>query len=451
MPRPLSNFSRYVIPVNLNPTGICCITVPVPNDRQWIAQFYGAIWRMSLQTNYERDDAHSGQICAAKWREVWEDVVSGGCCNGGGSQNFNLYIKNITTQIYIQTITQVWIDAALDVQVAFPGTPDDFDVDPGDVGAEIPDRNRALCMICQSYVDEMFNTGMSWIEDSVVGITAVGVGALAVPIIPVWLVGAGFSAVALALSALYSELQRTDYRSYMACALFDALKGVSTNNRGAFADAWDNLPVRPPPPEFPDQDIARDAIEVWARAQLSLEGNYVAFVSQLNAAMEIAGELTDNDCVCIGAWTHVWLNGFNDADDWDILGYSAPLAPGTYNALEDRFEGDCVGPGDGVGIRVEIAFATTVITNINVTATWNATRASPGNKTEIGDGIDFDRWASCSHGTGVGTHVCTTGTISQAMALINIRAFGASNNCSEGAYSRITRIEISGDGANPFL
>lgn len=250
-----------------------------------------------------------------------------GCCNGGAQQNINIYMKLLQTQIYIQTLTQLWIAAALDVTVAFPGCPVDFDTDPGDVGDEVAARDRALCMIVQSYVDEMFNTGMSWIEDSAIGITAIGVGALAVPIIPIWVIGAGFSAVALALSSLYGELQRSDYREYMACAMYDALKGVSTNNRGAFADAWDNLPARPPPSETPSEDIARDAIEAWARAQLSLEGNYVAFVSQLAAAMEIAGELTDADCGCLAEWTHIfdftasdggWVGDAEDcAVDWD--------------------------------------------------------------------------------------------------------------------------------------
>lgn len=313
-----SNFSRYPLPADLSPEGICCICVPVPDDPQWLAMFHGAIWRLSLQTHWERDADFSARIVAAKWREIWNEVMSmTACCQGGAQQNINIYMKLIQTQIYMLSLSQLWIAAAFDVQVAFFQVPDDFDADPGDAGDGIAARNRALCMICNSWVAESFNTGMSWIEDSAVGITAIGVGALAVPMVPIWIIAAGFGAVATAMSIVYQQLANPEYREYMACAMYDALKGISTGNRAAFGAAWDNLPVRPPPPETPDQDIARDAIEFWGRAQLRLKDNYLAFVSQLDAAMQVAGELTDADCVCTG-FIHIFDFEIDD-QGWETM------------------------------------------------------------------------------------------------------------------------------------
>lgn len=453
-----SNFSRYPIPDDLSPDGICCVSVPIPDDPQWFAMLSGALWRLSLQTHWERDAAHSAKIVAARWREIWMEVQGmAGCCNGGAQQNINIYMKMIQTQIYIQTLTQLWIAASLDVLVAFPGCPVDFDTDPGDVGDEVGDRDRALCMIVQSYVDEMFNTGMSWIEDSVLGITSIGVGALAVPIIPVWIIGAGFSAVALALTSLYGELQRSDYRAYMACAMYQALKGVSTNNRGAFADAWDNLPARPPPPEFPDEDIARDAIEAWARAQLSLEGNYVAFVSQLSAAMEIAGQLTDQDCGCLAEWEHTFLDG-EGLGDLVILNWpDPPFQPATYNAGADQIEGVCMGfPSGALFTVVDLQFASRTITKVQMTVDYKATNVTVNDHLRLWDGV-MDAGFQLKHAdvNGEQVVVVSSGAISRVTTQLAFEAVvGVSNStCPDdsGGRSNITNITINGLGTDPFL
>ncbi len=414
----------------------------------------GAIWRMSLQTHYERDDAHSGKLVAAVWREIWEDLQVSNCCNGGAQQNINIYMKMIQTQIYIQTLTQLWIAAAFDVQVAFLGTPADFDTDPGDAGPEIASRNRALCMITQSFVDEMFNTGMSWIEDSTIGITAIGVGALAVPVIPVWIIGAGFSAVALALSSLYGELQRSDYRSYMACALFEALKGVSTNNRAAFADAWDNLPARPPPSETPSEDIARDAIEAWGRAQLSLEGNYVAFVSQLKAAMEIAENLTDNDCPCLGEWEQTFLNGHGN-DDIEALVLDGGSLTAIYNAVDDRYESPCLVGQQILRVLLKIPFSASTITRVRLSVSYISTRATVNDGLSIGVQTGPPHLASAPVSGTDPAALVDTGAISTVEDDLFFDAVVAvsTSTCPEtsGGFAAITQIIINGTGTNPFI
>jgi hypothetical protein len=77
MPSPRGKFSRYKIPDDLEPSGICHILVPVPNDTEYVAMLMGALWRMSIQSHYERDDGQSARVVASLWRGVWVAVQGG--------------------------------------------------------------------------------------------------------------------------------------------------------------------------------------------------------------------------------------------------------------------------------------------------------------------------------------------------------------------------------------
>lgn len=306
MPKSRSNFSRYKIPDNLDPSGICCVCVPVPDDREWIAQFMGAIWRMSLQTHYERDTAHNAITVAAKWREIWSEVNAMRCCDGAADTFNQVAIDNVQIQIFLQTLNQVWVDNAYNIDLAFPETPDLFDSDPGDAGPAIAQRNRALCLAVESWVDELLNRGITLAEKVGQELAVGAVTGFVVPFVPVYIVIAGFVASAFVLAELVNELARSSYRSYLACAMYDALKGKDTNSPSDFAASWDTLPARPPPPESLPQDLARDAIEAWGRSQINNTDNYLGFILSLNRAMSVASSLTDDDCGCIAGWTHVF-------------------------------------------------------------------------------------------------------------------------------------------------
>lgn len=296
-----SNFSRYIIPDEVNPSGICCICVPVPDDVQWRAQFMGALYRMSKQTHYERDAAHSGRVVAAKWREVWAEVQDmGRCCDDAITGAVNVTNVNVQIQTYLATLNAIYVAAGSDIDVAWPNTPDNFDTDPGDVGGEIAQRNRALCFAVESWVDELLNRGIALARDAGLEISASVTAGIVIPLVPAWLVIGGFVAAAFALSELVVEMADGDYRAYLKCAMVDALKGADTNTPTEFAEAWDNLPSRPPPPENLAQDLARDAIEAWGRSQLNNVDNYLGFITTLNTAMSAAVSLTDDDCKCLG-------------------------------------------------------------------------------------------------------------------------------------------------------
>ena len=163
MPAP-GNKSQYLIPANLAPDGICCIQVPVPDDVEWRAQFLGALWRLSLQTNYERDAAHSGKVVAARWREVWTEVNAMGCCNDNPA---NLQLQISAWQINnFQTAlawTQIWIEGTQTISVDYREIPDTYSTDAGDVGDEILQRQIALCIAAQGFLHEIMNYMESWL------------------------------------------------------------------------------------------------------------------------------------------------------------------------------------------------------------------------------------------------------------------------------------------------
>jgi len=324
----------------------------VPDDPEWIAQFMGAIWRMSLQTHYEREPTHSAILVAAKWREIWEDLQVSGCCNGGADQNINVYNTLIQTNIFLEVLHQAWVLALFDVTVAFFGVPAEFDADPGDAGAEIAQRNRALCLATRSYIDQLMNQAMQWIEDSVPGVTTIGIGAMLIPSVPMWITGAGFAAVALGLSKLYEQASDKAYREYLACGMFNELLGKGINDTAAFAASLDNLPIRPPPPETIDQNLARDALEIWARSVTNNVDNYLAFVKQLDVAMGVAAELTDEDCPCLASWEQLFDFTLGElawvTDPRDGSGWGATHVPGV------GWQNSGVGAQKSLGIKLTV-------------------------------------------------------------------------------------------------
>lgn len=299
MPARSSNFSRYPIPSDLSPDGVCCVSIPVPDDPQWRAMLDGALWRLTLQTHWERDQAHSAKVVAARWREVWREVQNmSGCCGSAAQTYISITMKMVQNQMYLTTLYQMWVDAELDVQVAFYQVPDDFDADPGDAGAEVAQRDRALCLAVESFVDELMNQAITWIEQSVPGVASIGIGLMLTPAIPFWIAAAGFTAAALALSELHNQAANEQYRRYLVCGMYEELKGKATTSSSNFASSWDNLPIRPPPPETGPENIARDALEIWGRTQINNVEVYLGFVKQLDAAMVAAGQLADEDCSC---------------------------------------------------------------------------------------------------------------------------------------------------------
>jgi hypothetical protein len=157
----------------------------------------------------------------------------------------------------------------------------------------------------------MCNAGMSFLEGAVSDVVPVAAGAIAIPIIPIPITIFIGVTVAVYSAVAYIELSREDYRDYLACGMFEALKGEVTTTQDGFDAAFDNLPVRPPPSETGGQDLVRDIIEKWFRAVVNDLENYLAFVSVLGTAMNAAANLTFTDCPCGSCVQDAWnLDGF---------------------------------------------------------------------------------------------------------------------------------------------
>lgn len=302
MPTAGSNFSRYPIPSDLNPEGICCVSVPIPDDPQWFAMLSGALWRLSLQTNWERDDAHSAKIVAARWRAVWTEVQNmAGCCGTViGDVTINNQI-NVQNQLYLFQLYQIWAGASFDIQVAFPETPANFDTDPADAGPEIAQRNLALCLAAESFTHTMFNRALSWLSSQSEEVAGLVAASVFIPYVPFYAVLGGLVGLGALAGIVIQQLINGPYREYIACGIYEELKGKSSNSQAAFAAALSNLPARPPPPENVLEDAARDLIETWARSQINNAENYLGFIDGLNTAMAMAAGLSDADCACLSS------------------------------------------------------------------------------------------------------------------------------------------------------
>lgn len=84
MPSRTSNKNLKKLPPLPAPQGRICIPVFVPDNVEWAALFLGALYELSLQSKYDRDEAHSAKLVASVWWNIWRDTVEflrqGGTC-----------------------------------------------------------------------------------------------------------------------------------------------------------------------------------------------------------------------------------------------------------------------------------------------------------------------------------------------------------------------------------
>lgn len=298
MPKTGSQFSRYVIPNDLFPEGICCVSVPVPDDPQWRAQFLGALWRLSLQTHYERDANQSGKVVAARWRDVYSDVRDNmGIC----TPSDNIMRVAINTNLRLQMQIEF---AANGLAGLAPTRPDTFwDADSGDAGDEIQQRENALCNACLDYINTVA-------EDLVAKIEAASLFALPIitPIVMAIAPVAGAVFVgALSVLELLTILAINDdeIRRKVACCMYDNLAGVALTE-ASFNTSLTGCGFA----ALSDEEIVREMLE----AGVNDRGNYLSFVNVLGSHFALVGA-GDLDCVC-GIWEHTFDFETGDEQGW---------------------------------------------------------------------------------------------------------------------------------------
>lgn len=78
-PNKRRNKNKWGLPQNLNPEGTTPLCVNVPDDPQWIAKFYGAIFNLSIERNWDWNETEDRIGVSARWLEVYQDLLNGGC------------------------------------------------------------------------------------------------------------------------------------------------------------------------------------------------------------------------------------------------------------------------------------------------------------------------------------------------------------------------------------
>jgi len=312
MPTNKSQLSRYVIPDELDPEGVCCVSVPVPDNPQWRAMFLGALWRLSLQTHYERDAAHNGKVIAARWRNVYEQVRDGmTTCNPPSIINRTILRQNLRLQLRLEFVANGLNGIA-------PDRPDTFfNEDSGDAGDEIQQRENALCNACFDYV----NTISQDIWDIALG-TGVTITTFATPILfavnPIAAAAAAVLAMVITQEVLDAVADETN-RISIACCMYDNLQGEAVTQAN-FESSLTGCGFGP----LTQVEIMRDAVE----ATLNDDGNWYAFVSVMGGFMA-ASTAALAECVCTETFTHIFDFTIDD-QDWENRAEDA-RAFGVYN------------------------------------------------------------------------------------------------------------------------
>ncbi len=76
--------AKWVLPEVVDPPERVCYIVPVPNDRQHIANFLGAIANLAAATQWQDDAAHTAKDVALVWREIFDGLLQRSCALIGG-------------------------------------------------------------------------------------------------------------------------------------------------------------------------------------------------------------------------------------------------------------------------------------------------------------------------------------------------------------------------------
>lgn len=74
------DISRYTLPLEIDPPTRVCFRVEVPNDIYHIGAFLGQIWALSWQQSWERDAAHTARLAAKVWLDIFNNLRPGCDC-----------------------------------------------------------------------------------------------------------------------------------------------------------------------------------------------------------------------------------------------------------------------------------------------------------------------------------------------------------------------------------
>jgi hypothetical protein len=78
---------KFPLPAEPNPESSICIQVLIPNEVQYVANFWGNFWNLCSAANHGDDPGHTALAVAAKWQDVYEAALASGCAQMDVRQN----------------------------------------------------------------------------------------------------------------------------------------------------------------------------------------------------------------------------------------------------------------------------------------------------------------------------------------------------------------------------
>lgn len=467
--------------------------MPVPNDTEYVAQFMGALWRMSLQTHYTRDSGHSGTIVAAIWRDVWETVqnnLAGGCTEMIIDMRTDP-ANACAIQVKYATDPATWIDVGDFSACGATGPQGDQGIQgetgaqgatgdtgaagatgpQGDTGATGPqgevgpsatvpsegfdeividnpteninDNIWGGCIELANYLATATRRQLDVIDATINLIQAAAEIAEAFDfgILP-------FDDIVQALSelrnagtaAIRAELTQENIEE-AACTLFCLILDNANAIGGAvFIDA------------IADWILEGNLGKVGMATTLALLGNNGG-VNRYRLGTNNPDSDWDVLCTDCNAepWTHFFLEGDGQQGLTIIPMSIANNCTGSYNAGADRLDECCMGEPDvGHGVEAELAFTETNITRVLMTIRWKVTRSTVSDRLDIYRN-DYSVLKHVETPDGSGFTVVDTGAIDEDLSMLRFLVTAGSSACADDAYAQIKRLEIRGTGQNPFL
>lgn len=163
MPSRKSNKNLMHLPPLPAPQGRRCITVAVPDHPEWIALFYGALFRLGQQVWYDRDAAHSARDVAAVWQQVYLETLkeTGDCMNG-----CLCYLRRnpATGRYQYSTDGLDWFEVSDGPWIDAPATPQWPDPIPreGTDNQKRCDAAYAAALVLQSLYQQTWGVFINW-------------------------------------------------------------------------------------------------------------------------------------------------------------------------------------------------------------------------------------------------------------------------------------------------
>lgn len=246
----------YPLPEVVNPDGVKCIVVKLPDDPAYIHAFWGQMDELARWRAWDRDDAKTGkdaasvmwqyltwmencsevgtvsecEFCCTETNELLQEILDALGASEGGNSSVNttldILLQNNSTTIY-NTYLGDWTDVHEDI----PDTT--YTEDTGDEAGDEDKHEIVLCATIEGYTDTVWDTNQAALSFAREVLQMVAAGAIATgAVIPGLLILLG----TVIWDAIDDELFANDEaKKKVRCCMFSNLEDASPGDFGEFA------------------------------------------------------------------------------------------------------------------------------------------------------------------------------------------------------------------------